>query len=85
MSPRRVGRGVAAVARAAVAVARHPGLWPVAMRQAVRLRAPGRIGPAPGYLAFRMVTQYGDAHARLRGDDLVKYLRWCRQWRALER
>ena len=80
-----VGPGLAAVARATAAVAGHPGLWPVAVRQASRLRAPGGVGPAAGYLAFRMVTQYGDAGARLRGDDLVSYLRWCRQWRALER
>ena len=85
MSPRRAVRGLGGAVRAVAAVVRRPGLWPVAVRQAARLRAPGRIGPAPGYLAFRMVTQYGDAAARLRSDDLVSSLRWCRQWRALER
>ena len=71
--------------RAAAAVARHPTLWPVACRQAARLRAPGRLTPAPAYLAFRMVTQYGAPDARIDADDLVGYLRWCRQWLALER
>jgi hypothetical protein len=27
-----------------------------------------------------METQYGDAEHRAEADDLVVYLRWCRQW-----
>ena len=85
---RRVGGAVkrsAALVRASVTVARHPRLWPTAVRQASALRAPGRLSPAPTYLDFRMVTQYGAADARPRGADVVAYLEWCRHWRALER
>ena len=77
--------GPVGLARAAVAVARHPGLWPVAVRQALRLRAPGRLGPSPDYLAFRLVTQYGTNGHDADPQDVVSYLRWCRQWRAFER
>lgn len=84
MTRRVRGVGVVALLRAGAAVARHPELWVVALRQAGRLRAPGRIGPAPEYLAFRMVTQYGRADHRPVADDVIGYLRWCRQWRRLE-
>ena len=83
MSLRRRSAGLVALARAGAAVARRPGLWPVAVRQAALLRAPGRLTPAPDYLAFRLVTQYGAADARPSGADVVSYLRWCRQFRAL--
>jgi hypothetical protein len=73
--------------RAAVAgVARHPGLWPTAVRQALVLaepgwwrRAPFLPLPAPGYLRFRLQTAYGGAGDRApEPDDLVTWLRWCR-------
>ena len=74
------------------AVLRHPDVWPVAVRQALRLapggwwrRAPFLPVPDPDYLRFRMVTAYGgDGRADDAGDaaaeDLVTYLRWCRAW-----
>ena len=34
----------------------------------------------PAYLRFRMVTMYGNAAAQPDGDDLIAYLRWCRDW-----
>lgn len=71
--------------RTGLAVARHPGLWPTALRQLRRLRAPGGLAPAPEYLAFRLVTQYGSAGHRADPQDVLSYLRWCRQWRPLER
>jgi hypothetical protein len=65
----------------------HPSLWPTAARQAVRLvprrwwaRPPFLPVPSRAYLRFRMETQYGDAGHRPEGDDLVTYLRWCREW-----
>jgi hypothetical protein len=76
------------VAGALVAVARHPSLWWVAVRQARRLAAPGwwrrpPFLPLPDrdYLRFRMVTQYGDPEHPPEPDDLVAYLRWCRDER----
>ena len=54
----------------------HPSLWGTALRLGWRLRL--RLDPA--YLRFRMVTMYGDADAQPPGDDLIAYLRWCRDW-----
>jgi hypothetical protein len=66
------------------AVARHPRLWPVALRQWRRMtpagwwrRAPFLPVPSRDYLRFRLLTQYGDADARASGADVVNYLRWC--------
>jgi hypothetical protein len=56
---------------------RVPSLWPTAVRQAVRL-LPRR--PSRAYYLFRMETQYGDATHRPEADDLLTYLRWCREW-----
>lgn len=71
----------------AAAVARRPALWGTALRQARRLAAPAWWRrppflplPDPAYLEFRLLTQYGDAGARPRPDDVVTYLAWCRQW-----
>ncbi len=85
MRRRTKGIGVLRLARTGLAVVRHPDLWAVAVRQASRLRAPGRVGPAPEYLAFRLVTQYGASDHRPDPDDVLGYLRWCRQWKSLER
>ena len=72
--------------RAAVAVARHPGLWGTAARQVRVLAAPGWWRrrpflplPAPDYLRFRLQTAYGgDGEGEPEPADLVTYLRWCR-------
>ena len=66
----------------------HPSLWLTAVRQALRLappgwwrRAPFLPLPAPEYLRFRMETAYGGSGDQLpEPDDLVTYLRWCRNW-----
>jgi hypothetical protein len=73
----------------AVAVARHPGLWPIAVRQALVLAAPGWWRrrpflplPSPDYLRFRLQTAYGGAGDQAPDPaDLVTYLRWCRRAR----
>jgi hypothetical protein len=68
------------------AVAARPVLWPVAARQAVRLARPGWWRhppfvprPAPEYLRFRRVTQYGDPDHDVEPGDVVAYLEWCRE------
>ena len=79
--------GLPALVRAAVAVARRPGLWVTAVRQ-VRVLAPAGWWrrrpwlplPDPAYLRFRMVTMYGDAGHDPEPGDLVTYLQWCRAW-----
>ncbi len=76
------------LATVALAVLRNPALWPTAARQ---LRRTARRGwwrrppflplPSAEYVRFRLLTQYGDAAAPTR-DDVVSYLRWCRDWPA---
>jgi hypothetical protein len=67
------------------AVLAHPALWPTALSQAARLarrgwwrRWPPLPTPDPGWTAFRLETQYGDAGATPEPGDVVDWLRWCR-------
>ena len=71
--------------RIAGAVVRRPSLWPVAVRQWRRTlpagwwrRPPFLPVPAPEYLRFRLLTQYGDTETDVSGADVVNYLAWCR-------
>lgn len=67
---------------------RHPSLWWIGLRQAVALapsgwwrRPPFLPLPAPDFLRFRMETAYGGAGDQLPApEDLVTYLRWCRDF-----
>jgi hypothetical protein len=68
-------------------VVRRPGLWPTALRQAVRLARPGWWRRAPflpvpdrDYVRFRLQTAYGP-HGTPADDDLVAYLNWCREFK----
>jgi hypothetical protein len=77
------------LSRVAAAVVRHPSLWPTALRQARRLapvgwwrRRPFLPVPDRGYLEFRLLTQYGDAHAAPAPRDVLNYLAWCKRWDA---
>ncbi len=74
-------------AQAALAVARRPSLWGVALAQVLRLAQPGWWRrspflpvPDPAYLRFRLETQYGSGHEPEPGD-VVTYLHWCRTFR----
>jgi hypothetical protein len=71
----------------ALAVARRPRLWGVAVRQSARLAGPGWWRhrpwlplPAGDYLRFRLETQYGDPDAAPSAEDVLNYLAWCHQW-----
>jgi hypothetical protein len=73
--------------RASVVLAKEPRLWPTAAAQAGRLAPPGWWRRAPflpvpdaEYLRFRLDTQYG-ATGDPDPEDLVTYLRWCRDGR----
>jgi hypothetical protein len=75
------------VARAALALARHPDLWTTAVRQVLVLavagwwrRPPFLPVPDPAYLRFRFQTMYGDPDRAPEPDDVITYLRWCRAW-----
>ncbi|HSH61462.1 MAG TPA: hypothetical protein VK988_17830 [Acidimicrobiales bacterium] len=70
------------------AVLVRPWLWPVALRQALALAAPGWWRrrpylplPDPSYLAFRLQTMYGDSTRLPSPGDVVTYLQWCRMQR----
>jgi hypothetical protein len=62
-----------------------PSLWGVALRQLLATspagwwrRAPFAPRPDPDYVRFRTETAYGPG-ARPGRDDLVAYLRWCKE------
>jgi hypothetical protein len=74
---------------AAAAVAVRPALWGVALRQALRLAAPGWWRrwppvprPDPGYVRFRLQTAFGDPATNPTPADVVAYLEWCRRFPA---
>ena len=80
-----IGVGVVGV------VARHPSLWTTAIRQGRRLvplrwwtRSPYLPVPSRSYLEFSLVTQYGDISHRPEPEDVLNYLRWCRDWQRLD-
>lgn len=67
------------------AVARRPGLWGIALRQALRLAPPGwwhrfPFLPLPDakYARMRAVIQYGDENHPADVADVLKYLAWCK-------
>ena len=70
------------------AVLPHPSLWRTGLRQARRLARPGWWRrppflplPPADYLRFRMETAYGGAGDQpIAPQDLVTYLRWCRDF-----
>ena len=77
--------------RAAAGVARHPSLWLTAVAQAFRLaprgwwrHRPFLPTPDPSYFRFRLQTAYGDPNRAPEPEDVVTYLRWCREMRQLE-
>jgi hypothetical protein len=76
---------------AVVAVARRPGLWATAARQAGRLARPRWWGRPPflpvpdrAYVRFRLETQYG-GDPDPEPQDVITYLEWCRQMTRLRR
>ena len=77
--------------RVAAVVLRHPSLWVTGMQQGLRLvptrwwtRRPYLPVPSRSYLEFRLVTQYGDISHRPEPQDVLNYLRWCRDWQRLD-
>jgi len=73
-----------------IAVGRRPALWVIAFRQMLLLaprgwfrRFPFLPLPAPDYLEFRVVTQYGSGDHPPRPQDVVEYLAWCGHMRRI--
>ncbi|MCZ7526204.1 MAG: hypothetical protein M5U14_07400 [Acidimicrobiia bacterium] len=80
----RDGPGPGFWLRVLALVLARPRLWATAVVQVFRLaprgwwRCPPHLPvPDPGFLAFRLETQYGAAGAPDPGDVVV-YLEWCR-------
>jgi hypothetical protein len=80
--------------RAARAVVPHPSLWSTGIRQASLLarrgwwrRRPFLPLPDGAYLRFRLQTAYGGTGADRdpEPEDLLTYLRWCRETRLIWR
>jgi hypothetical protein len=76
---------------AALALVRHPSLWPTAVAQTGRLARPRwwrhlPFLPVPrrDYLRHRLETQYGRDHEP-EPHDVITYLEWCRQMTRLTR
>jgi hypothetical protein len=68
------------------AVATHPRLWRVMLRQWRRTvpagwwrHRPFLPVPSRAYLEFRLVTQYGSNSHPPSPADVLNYLAWCRQ------
>jgi hypothetical protein len=83
--------GVATARTVARGVLRHPSLWPTALRQARRTVPKGWWRSSPflplprrEYVEFRLLTQYGDAAHPPEVEDVLNYLRWCRDWERLD-
>ena len=74
------------------AIGAHPGLWPAALAEALRLAVPGWWRhwpplplPDPALWRFRMETAYGGTgDAPPAPEDVRSFVRWCRdmhRWR----
>jgi hypothetical protein len=82
------GSGLRTVAVVARVTLLRPRLWTTAVRTAVAVtptrwwrRRPFLPLPTAGYLRLRAVTQYGDPGAVPTGEDVARYLVWCRDMR----
>ncbi|MEY3092453.1 MAG: hypothetical protein RL413_1314 [Actinomycetota bacterium] len=73
--------------RIIAAILSSPSLWPTALRVAWRLipvrwwrTRPYLPLPSRSYLRFRLETYYGGETAHFAPEDVLKYLRWVREW-----
>ena len=71
-----------------LAIGRHPSLWITAIRVAIRLvpnrwwsRRPFLPIPDREWARFRTETMYGDPEHELVPEDMLNYLRWCKDYR----
>ncbi len=64
---------------------REPLLLWEAVRAGFAMRRLGRLLPSSAYLDWRTHTAYGDSNASVASIDVVHYLRWRREMRAMSR
>lgn len=67
------------------ALARRPILLVEAVRAWFAMRKRGGLFPSSAYLAWRRYTAYGDRMATASAHDLVYYLEWRREMRAMSK
>ncbi len=70
---------------AILALVRHPLLLFEAVRTSFAMRRKGGLGLAGPYLSWRNVTAYGDDLATISAQDLLNYLSWRREMRAIRK
>lgn len=67
------------------ALVRRPVLLLEAVRTSFAMRRKGGLAPAAPYLAWRNVTAYGDEITTVGAQDLLNYLSWRREMRAIRK
>lgn len=67
------------------ALLRRPVLLVEALRTSLAMRRKGGFGPARPYLSWRSVTAYGDDMTTVGAQDLLNYLSWRREMRAIRK
>lgn len=70
---------------AILALVRRPLLLFEAMRTSLAMRRKGGFGLAGPYLTWRRVTAYGDDVTTASAHDMLDYLSWRREMRAIRR
>lgn len=70
---------------AILALVRHPLLLLEAVRTSFAMRRKGGFGLAGPYMSWRNVTAYGDELATTSAQDLLNYLSWRREMRAIRK
>lgn len=70
---------------AILALVRRPLLLVEALRTSFAMRRKGGFGLAGPYLSWRNMTAYGDKVATISAQDLLNYLSWRREMRAIRK
>lgn len=70
---------------AILALVQRPLLLVEALRTSFAMRRKGGFGLAGPYLSWRNMTAYGDKVATIGAQDLLNYLSWRREMRAIRK
>lgn len=70
---------------AILALVQHPLLLFEAVRASLAMRRKGGFGLAGPYLTWRRVTAYGDNTTTVSAHDMLDYLSWRREMRAIRK
>lgn len=70
---------------AILALLRHPLLLLEAVRTSLAMRRQGGFGLAGSYLTWRHMTAYGDISTTASAQDVLAYMSWRREMRAIRK